>query len=191
MSKLGERNIDSIMVERIKERGREREPEETLYDFNYRFRQDYLRKRREGEIVLRGRDRSWQESRQGLHKWFCNVKFWDQQAVPYWSMFIIRIKNHSGKHVHQGGLGLYVLEGKGYTVVDGVRYDWEKDDVIILPVKPEGCEHQHFNADPNGPPVEWIAFIFNPFSEAMGHPLEQKEDAPEWKGSTVPTRHVT
>lgn len=83
-----------------------------------------------------------------------------------------------------------VLEGKGYTVVDGIRYDWEKDDLILLPVKPNGCEHQHFNADPSGKAAEWMAFIFNPYFEALGAPLEQKAESPDWKGTTPPLRHV-
>jgi hypothetical protein len=32
-------------------------------------------------------------------------------------------------------------------MIDGIRYDWEKGDVILIPLKPQGSEHQHFNGD--------------------------------------------
>jgi len=42
----------------------------------------------------------------------------------------------------------YVLEGRGYDVHDGVRYDWEAGDVCIVN---NASVHQHFNADPEKP----------------------------------------
>ena len=71
--------------------------------------------------------------------------------LQHWRVFIHDIKTRSGKHRHQGGLVIYVLEGKGYSVVDGERKDWEKGDLVLLPMKPEGVEHQHFNLDPAEP----------------------------------------
>ena len=32
----------------------------------------------------------------------------------------------SGKHGHQGGLVIYVIDGTGYSVINGERVDWEK-----------------------------------------------------------------
>src|SRR5690242_9499378 len=66
-------------------------------------------------------------------------------ALNQWLVFQHDIHTHSGKHRHQGGLAIFVLEGEGYTEVDGVRIDWEAGDLILLPIKPDGCEHQHFN----------------------------------------------
>ncbi len=40
--------------------------------------------------------------------------------------FIHEVKVHSGKHKHQGGIQLFVLDGEGYTVVDGKKMEWEK-----------------------------------------------------------------
>ena len=102
-------------------------------------------------------------------------------GVPDWFIFVQNIKRHSGRHRHQCGLGLFVLEGKGYTVVDGVKYDWEKDDLILLPIKPDGCEHQHFNAE-EGKPCFWLAFIFSPVFDAVGSDIEQRSVSPDWKG---------
>ena len=50
------------------------------------------------------------------------------------------------KHGHMNSAVFYILDGKGYDVHDGVRYDWEAGDVCIVG---NCCVHQHFNADPN------------------------------------------
>ena len=39
-------------------------------------------------------------------------------------------------HRHQGGLALFVLDGRGHTIVNGVTHDWEAGDLILLPVAP-------------------------------------------------------
>jgi quercetin dioxygenase-like cupin family protein len=43
---------------------------------------------------------------------------------------------------------LYILDGTGYEVHDGVRYDWKAGDIAIVHMN---CVHQHFNADPDKP----------------------------------------
>lgn len=52
--------------------------------------------------------------------------------------------NHG--HGHQNEACFYILEGQGYEIHDGVRYDWEQDDLAIVHTD---CVHKHFNADPD------------------------------------------
>lgn len=52
--------------------------------------------------------------------------------------------NHG--HGHQNEACFYILEGKGYEIHDGIRYDWEQDDFAIVHTD---CVHKHYNADPN------------------------------------------
>jgi gentisate 1,2-dioxygenase len=54
----------------------------------------------------------------------------------------------SQKHGHVNEAAFYILDGKGYEVHDGIRYDWKAGDVAIVH---NNCVHQHFNADPNKP----------------------------------------
>lgn len=54
----------------------------------------------------------------------------------------------SHKHGHMNSAVFYILDGEGYDVHDGVRYNWRAGDACI--VQP-GCVHQHFNADPDHP----------------------------------------
>jgi len=54
----------------------------------------------------------------------------------------------SQKHGHVNEAAFYILDGKGYEVHDGVRYDWQAGDIAIVH---NNCVHQHFNADPLKP----------------------------------------
>jgi mannose-6-phosphate isomerase-like protein (cupin superfamily) len=54
----------------------------------------------------------------------------------------------SQKHGHVNEAAFYILDGNGYEVHDGVRYDWKAGDVAIVH---NNCVHQHFNADPDKP----------------------------------------
>lgn len=49
-------------------------------------------------------------------------------------------ENHG--HGHQNEAHFYILEGKGYEIHDGQRYDWEKDDLVIVHTD---SKHKHFN----------------------------------------------
>ncbi len=51
---------------------------------------------------------------------------------------------HTETHKH-GWVTVFVLSGKGYSIVDGERYDWQSGDMINVPA---GAWHQHFNTDP-------------------------------------------
>jgi quercetin dioxygenase-like cupin family protein len=49
--------------------------------------------------------------------------------------------HHTGQHEH-GEEGIYIVEGEGCSVVNGVRYDWKEGSVLWMPF---GSQHQHFN----------------------------------------------
>ncbi len=54
----------------------------------------------------------------------------------------------SQKHGHVNEAAFYILDGTGYEIHDGVRYDWQAGDVAVVH---QNCVHQHFNADPDKP----------------------------------------
>ncbi len=54
----------------------------------------------------------------------------------------------SQKHGHVNEAAFYILDGTGYEIHDGVRYDWQAGDVAIVH---NNCVHQHFNADSTKP----------------------------------------
>jgi mannose-6-phosphate isomerase-like protein (cupin superfamily) len=48
---------------------------------------------------------------------------------------------HTGKHRH-GEESMHILEGQGFSIIDGQRFDWHKSSTIQIPF---WAEHQHFN----------------------------------------------
>ena len=55
---------------------------------------------------------------------------------------------HNQKHGHVNEAAFYILDGEGYEIHDGVRYDWKAGDVAVVH---NNCVHQHFNASATKP----------------------------------------
>ncbi len=130
-------------------------------------------------VVIKGKEQPWEQGSQARAKFFFYPTIHDTVSRD-WMVFIQDIRTHSGRHRHQGGLAIFVIEGRGWTTVDGVRHDWEEGDLILLPVKPSGVVHQHFNAE-QGKPCKWLAFIYKPYMDCTGNQMVQIDDSPDWK----------
>jgi len=166
--------------ERVLER--ERPPlKDNPYERVLRQRKELKERNNSGPVVVRAAEREWFQARQGKLRFFLDPVNFKDTPLQQWRVFIHEIKTRSGKHRHQGGLVIYVLHGKGYSVVDGERWDWEKGDLVLLPMKPEGVEHQHFNAQPEQGPALWAAFINIPIQEFLASDLQQGELSPDFK----------
>lgn len=106
----------------------------------------------QGREIVRGADLPWEDTRMGRQKWYMHpdmtenalnsLLFWIQELPP---------GGRSGKLKTQGGTVGYVWVGRGYTLIDGERYEWEEGDVINLPVRTPGMVVQHVNADSRNP----------------------------------------
>ena len=136
-----------------------------------------------GKVVIRQSDRPWTHSRQGTTLTFLSSSRFQDTAVMSWRVFLRKQTAHSGKHRHQGGLVIFVVEGEGYSVVNGERVDWRAGDLLLLPIKPGGIEHQHFSRDPNKP-CKWLALIYEPLWYGAGSVMQHVsgEAAPEAPG---------
>jgi hypothetical protein len=164
------------------ERTRTPEPEAEpadCYEQCLRTRDAFVRRGYEAKVVIRSEDRPWQMTRQARLKFMLMPQMFDDSVLSEWWVFLEDIHTHSGKHRHQGGLVIFVLEGRGHTVVDGVRHDWEAGDLILLPLKPDGVEHQHFNADPQAG-CRWLAFVYTPYWNLTAAEMAQVEVSPDW-----------
>ena len=172
------------MMERERLREREREPEEFPDRFSYdamvKLAEQGKERAQRGAVLIKGKNRPWRQNRQALVKSYV-MQDWSHAAQFPLQIFAQEIASQSGRHTHQGGLAIFVVDGKGYTTVDGVRHDWEKGDLILLPIKPGGVEHQHFNLKPDGP-SHWLAIIPLWSFNVIGFTLEQKEIHPNFKG---------
>ena len=162
-------------------RTREREPgSATPYDIFMRNRREFLERQETGQIVIRLEDREYFITRQGKLLYYLNGDIHKNTPLQDWRVFTHSLVTHSGKHRHQGGLVIYVIEGSGYSVVDGERVDWEAGDLLLLPIKEGGVEHQHFNSNP-GSECHWVAFSYMPFFDYNASEFTQTEVSPLFK----------
>ncbi|MFQ5825855.1 MAG: cupin domain-containing protein [Dehalococcoidia bacterium] len=84
---------------------------------------------------------------QQLHDTF-QVRFYDISQVGLETLVLFTEDFPPGgvsqRHGHMNEAVFYILEGRGYEIHDGERFDWEAGDVVIIPA---GCVHRHVNAD--------------------------------------------
>jgi gentisate 1,2-dioxygenase len=76
---------------------------------------------------------------------------------------------------------IYIIQGRGYTMLDGVRHDWEAEDVVNIPIRPNGVVVQHVNIDAREPVVLICADLnlVDLLGVDRGAVFEQLEAAPE------------
>ncbi|MBI2954056.1 MAG: cupin domain-containing protein [Chloroflexi bacterium] len=162
------------MVDRTRTKEREPNPTPSVYDMDVKGRREFKELQDTGKLLVKANERQVRITRQGRSKFILHPYVWKDTALQDWSMFEQHLIVQTGKHRHQGGLAIFVLEGRGYTVVDGVRMDWKKGDLILLPVKPGGVEHQHFNLEP-GTPCMWLGILNFPVRDQVADFIEQIE----------------
>lgn len=59
----------------------------------------------------------------------------------------------NGGHGHQNEAAFYILQGRGYEVHDGRRYEWSAGDLVVVH---NDSRHQHFNASPDQPALALV-----------------------------------
>lgn len=155
---------------------------EDIYDCTVRLLKEQLKRFYESKVVVKAKDRPLEITRQGWLRHYLFDLVFNDTVLKDWRVLVHEIHTHSGKHTHQGGLVIFILDGEGYTVVDGEKAEWKKGDLILLPIKPGGVEHQHFNRDPNKP-SRFLAIIYGPYQDAMAHFMEHKEESPQYRSA--------
>jgi gentisate 1,2-dioxygenase len=76
------------------------------------------------------------------------------------------------KHRHSYETIIFVLEGRGYSIVEEERVEWEAGDAIHIP--PLAC-HQHFNSDPDKE-VKFLSGTNAPLLQSVGD-IDYREEA--------------
>ncbi len=169
------------MAEFEKTRGREREQIPFgFYEQALKSRAEFHERQRNGRLVVKKSEVVKELARQGHLEQFLFPGVIADTALQDWYVFVHDIKKHSGRHTHQGGLVLFILEGRGWTVVNGVRHDWKEGDLVLLPLMPGGVEHQHFNAEV-GTGCKWMALINIPMWNEGASDLTQGEVNEDFK----------
>lgn len=69
----------------------------------------------------------------------------------------------SGTHRHRNEAIIYIVKGRGYTMVEDERVDWEEGDILCIPVM---AWHTNVNLDPKEPAL-FLATINRPLMESL------------------------
>jgi gentisate 1,2-dioxygenase len=78
-------------------------------------------------------------------------------------------------HRHTVEAVLYVLQGKGHSIIDGARYDWELGDFISVPMF---SWHRHINTGDED--FIYLAATTGPLSLALGLAVYEDERFPDY-----------
>lgn len=113
--------------------------------------------------VVREEERSWRDEKavghedaspQSRAKWMVGPGD-DPFLTQTLQCHFVRIDpgGSNGGHGHQNEAAFYILEGRGYEVHDAQRYDWQKDDLVVVH---NDSRHQHFNASQDEPALALV-----------------------------------
>jgi quercetin dioxygenase-like cupin family protein len=117
----------------------------------------------------------WEWSPHGKLKWLVHplIETGGRQVWAY--LHEIPPGSRSGKHLHVAEEQILVLEGNGYDIHDGARWQWEAGDFICVP---RMTTHQHFNSGDNR--VLLLCAMPSPYVDVGLGAIEHLEDAPEY-----------
>ena len=81
---------------------------------------------------------------------------------------------HTAAHRHTASSVYHVAEGSGFSILDGIRFDWRKGDTFAVPI---WCWHEHA-----APEEDAVLFSFTdqPVMAALG--LLRSQPYPEIEG---------
>lgn len=134
-------------------------------------------------VVVRGRELPWESNQHGIMRWYMHPLIPDtahQSSLIYEQR--IPAGSRSGRQQQQGGAVIFVLRGRGHTVIDGRRYDWETGDCLQLPIRENGVIFQHANDhDSDEARLLYVeANLVDPLGVDRGAGFEQLMSAPEY-----------
>lgn len=118
----------------------------TLLDQLFELRDKQRQMMAKGLRVVHGKNRPLEQNRNGYMKWYMHPML-DDTVTKALIVFVqeIPLGSRTGKQKTQGGIVIYVLEGNGYTMLDGKKHEWAQGDVLNIPQRDIGVTLQHFN----------------------------------------------
>ena len=145
---------------------------------------DEQRERRKTAVqVVRLSELPLENNEQGLMRWYLHPAIRDT-VLSTLSIYRQEIPpgSRSGRLKFQGGQILFIVEGRGHTMLDGVKHAWEAGDVVSLPCKRDGIVVQHFNdGDTAAVFMAVEPNLFAATSVDRGCGLHQLEQSPDYK----------
>ena len=154
-------------------------PVHDTYERYIKLLHDEVQFCREVDHVAREKDEPWEMTPQGKIKWLLHPEIASAAKRLFIYFTEIDPGSRSGKHRHIAEEQILVLEGEGYDVHDGERWDWKTGDLICIPGM---VEHQHFNTGNSR--VLLLSSMPSIYTHLGLGGIEQLEDAPEYEEET-------
>ena len=155
---------------------------ENMLEWLYDLRDKQRESRAKGTWLIKAKDTPWEKNRQGKMQWYLHPAM---ENLSIRSLMVFRQEippgGCTGAQRTPGGQAMFILKGRGYTLLDGKKHEWEAEDALNIPIRTDGVVMQHFNRDPDEP-VLFICADLNLVDMLgldRGSVFEQVEDAPE------------
>lgn len=104
------------------------------------------------------------------------------KAAAMTNIFEEAPRSGSHRHAHTEAM-LYVLEGNGYSMIDGRRHDWQEGDAVHVP--PRMTVHEHFNDSDARTRTLRIEFGVRFFYEALWTGYDKVVDPEKLESATL------
>lgn len=155
-----------------------------LYEELLKLRDEQRKAKEKAVWLIKGKELPVEVNRQGMMRWYMHPLL----KIPCINTLMIFVQeippgSRSGRLQHPGNAVMYVLEGQGYTIIDGQKHHWAKGDVVQIPLRVKGVVIQHFNTD-SDKPARFVCCEPNTTMSVgvdRGSGWEQLEVAPEYK----------
>ncbi len=145
------------------------------------FAKQELERRKKAPVHIRSEE-IWVEGREPYRTTFIvDPRIgWNNHAIRFWIRSLPPGDEEGGGwktlgHRHTVEAVIYILEGKGHSIIDNVRHDWEAGDFICVPIF---AWHRHINSGTTD--VVYSACTSGPMSMGMGIAIYEDERYPEY-----------
>jgi len=159
------------------------DPNEAVGLGNVTFAREELERRRKSPVLVSGdmvRERIEKQQGKGIVHLIDPKLGFNHRAIRLWINY-----PGSGEEAWEGWnlLGhrhlidavIYIVQGHGYSIIDGNRYDWGPGDFMCVPTF---AWHRHVNTE--DVPVIYIASTSTPYSMSLGVSIHEDERYPEY-----------
>ena len=151
---------------------------ENTYDRYMKLMHDEASFCRTVDHVVRAKEQPWEMTRHGKIRWYVHPDTVTASKQKWIYMQEIPAGSRSGRHRHVPEELIYVMQGEGYDIHDGQRWDWKAGQLICVPTM---TDHQHFST--GSEPAVLLSTMPAHYTFLGLGGIEQIEDAPEWEES--------
>lgn len=145
-----------------------------------KFAQEELERRRKAKVLVSAEEISAQGIEPNRTTFIVDPRIGSHnRALRFWIRALPPGDEEGGGwkslgHRHTVEAVIYIVQGKGHSIINGIRYDWQAGDFICVPVF---AWHRHINSGAGD--AIYTACTTGPLSMALGIAIYEDERYPE------------